>query len=310
MLMEVGLSLPIKMPIAKKAEFVKKAKSLGITSIWIGDNPPINNAFLDIGRLIGSVNNIKFWTGITSPFYYSLEVLFSLSVWLNRNYPGRFGLGLGTGNPEVIEDEDIIKKPYTSFTRELEKLLNLVEIRKVHQIENDFPPLAIGGLGDKMINYALKKTSILLLNSGSIFDLERALKKVDSSPKKDDFEIIPYSMLQTISKNDSISLTLWNIVKDIAKGASDKILKAHKYQEERIERIRKLTWNRITEPPNQDLHFIAEDFALFGSLESILEKLAKFKQLEEKGKVKKIVLGWIHEENKWGDLQEIINFLV
>ncbi|MHA1259911.1 MAG: LLM class flavin-dependent oxidoreductase [Candidatus Heimdallarchaeaceae archaeon] len=172
--MKVGLSLPIKLSSEKKLEFTLIAQELGVSSIWVGDNPPINNAFLDIGRLIGSTSKISFWTGITSPFYYSIEVLFSLSVWLTHNYPGRFGLGLGIGDTSIIKDREVIRKPFSSFKKEINNLLKLVEIRKEKQKLADFPPLAIGGGGNRMIDLAFTNAEFLLLNSGSILDLKRA----------------------------------------------------------------------------------------------------------------------------------------
>ncbi|MHA1224462.1 MAG: LLM class flavin-dependent oxidoreductase [Candidatus Heimdallarchaeaceae archaeon] len=207
--MKVGLSLPIKLSSEKKLEFTLIAQELGVSSIWVGDNPPINNAFLDIGRLIGSTSKISFWTGITSPFYYSIEVLFSLSVWLTHNYPGRFGLGLGIGDTSIIKDREVIRKPKQKLA--------------------DFPPLAIGGGGNRMIDLAFTNAEFLLLNSGSILDLKRAIERRDlvNKEEKDQCHIIPYSMLQITENDRDISLTLWNIIKDIAKGTSEVILKKH-----------------------------------------------------------------------------------
>ena len=135
--MDIGLSIPIRMSAEEKVEYAKTAKEIGIDSIWVGDNPPINNAFLDIGRLFSSIKDMNFWTGITSPFYYSVEVLFSLSVWFARNYPNRFGLGLGIGNMDVIDEETIKDHPYSSFKEEIDKLFQIIEIRKENQNEDD-----------------------------------------------------------------------------------------------------------------------------------------------------------------------------
>ena len=309
--MDIGLSIPIKMSAQEKEQYTKNAKEIGVTSIWVGDNPPINNAFLDIGRLFSNVQDMKFWTGITSPFYYSIEVLFSLSVWFSRNYPTRFGLGLGIGNMGIIEDETIRKKPFTSFRKELERLLEIARVRKIKQKEDDFPPLAVGGLGKKMFNLAFEKADCLLLNSGSNFDLERAMIGLEESllsgPKGT--YIIPYSMIQIIEDKAEMSLTHWNIAKDIAKSCSTKILQSHNYSSEMIGRIRDLPWERQKIVPTGDIQKIAHDFAIYGTKEEVFERLSFFKEHGKEENIKGIVLGWIYSEEKWDDIKEIVKFL-
>ena len=260
--MDIGLSIPIKMSADEKEQYIFKAQSIGVNNIWIGDNPPINNAFLDIGRLISKIETMNFWTGVTSPFYYSLEVLFSLSVWFARNYPNRFGLGLGIGNVEVVENTEFKNKPFSSFKMEIEKLDDITKIRKKQTGKDDFPPLAIGGLGNKMISLATKKADHLLLNSVSEFDIERAIEMVNRTTSVDgkEIKIIPYGMMQIVSDNQDISLTMWNITKDIAKGCSTAILRSHGYSAKRIEQIRKLSWERYKKIPKGEITEIVNDF--------------------------------------------------
>jgi hypothetical protein len=309
--MEIGLSIPIKMTAEEKEQYVITAKEVGISSIWIGDNPPINNAFLDIGRLFSSIKDMNFWTGITSPFYYSIEVLFSLSIWFSRNYSSRFGLGLGIGNMNIIDNEGISSKPFTSFKRELVRLQEIAGIRKEKQMKDDFPPLAIGGLGNKMINLAFEKADYLLLNSISDFDISRSLNILQdcliSAPKRT--EIIPYGMIQILENKDEISPTLWNIAKDIAKGCSNSILKSHRYSAQMVEQIRKLPWNRQNKIPKGEILQIANDFSIFGTKEEVKEKMINVKKYSEDKSISNVVLGWIYSENQWDDLKEIVQFL-
>jgi len=309
--MDVGLSLPIEMISQQKEDYVRKARKVGVSSIWIGDNPPINNAFLDIGRLIGNIEDVNFWTGITSPFYYSIEVLFSLSVWLSKNYPNRFGLGLGIGNLNLIPDEKVKNKPFTNFQNDVDKLLNLVEIRKAKQREYDFPQLAFGGLGKKMINYSAEKANYLLLNSSSKFDIERACKIVSENPSKNkrNFGIIPYGMMQIKEENEKVSTTMWNITKDIAKGSSDYILRSHGYSNEMIQLIRELSWERYEEVPEGEILSICNDFGIMGNIEQILERMDYYKQLESKKKIDSIILGWIHSDTQWDYIKQIVEYV-
>ena len=311
MYMDVGLSLPIKITSEQKEEYVQKAQEIGVSSIWVGDNPPTNNAFLDIGRLIGKVPDMKFWTGITSPFYYSIEVLFSLSVWLSKNYPKRFGLGLGTGNLNLIQDQNIKNLPFTFFKKDVDKLLKLVEIRKTKQGQHDFPELAFGALGRRMISYSCEKANYLLLNSSSKFDIERAYNIVIKNPTKNKrkFGIIPYGMLQIKEENEKISPTMWNITKDIAKGTTDFILKTHGYSSKKIQMIRELSWERYDEAPKGEILEICNDFGIMGTIEEVLERMEYFKQMKNEQKIDAIVLGWIHSETQWDYIKQIVEFL-
>ncbi len=306
--MEIGLSIPIKMSADEKEQYIYKAQSVGVNNIWIGDNPPINNAFLDIGRLISKTETMNFWTGITSPFYYSLEVLFSLSVWFAKNYPNRFGLGLGIGNVNVIENTEFKKKPFSSFKMEIEKLDEIIEIRKKQTGEEDFPQLAMGGLGNKMISLATKKADYLLLNSVSEFDIERAAIMINRAASVNDrkIKIIPYGMMQIVSDKQDISLTMWNIAKDIAKGCSTSILRSHGYTAKRIEQIRNLSWERYEKVPQGEITEIANDFGFYGSLEEIKERLKKIKEQKETGIFQQIVLGWMYEEDQWDDIKKLV----
>lgn len=309
--MEIGLSIPIKMTAEEKEQYAKTAKEVGINSIWIGDNPPINNAFLDIGRLFSTVKDMKFWTGITSPFYYSLEVLFSLSIWFSRNYSSRFGLGLGIGNMNIIEDDKIRSKPFTHFKQEITKLQEIARLRKEKQMKDDFPPLALGGLGNKMINLAFEKAEYLLLNSISKFDITRALNFLEDSLliSSKRTEIVPYGMIQILEKDEEISPTLWNITKDIAKSCSTKILKSHGYSTQMIEQIRKLPWKRQNKIPKGKILQIANDFSVFGSREEIIEKLFNIKQYSQEKLISNVVLGWIYSEKQWDEIKGIVHYL-
>ncbi len=306
--MEIGLSIPIKMSADEKEQYIYKAQSIGVNNIWIGDNPPINNAFLDIGRLISKTETLNFWTGITSPFYYSLEVLFSLSVWFARNYPNRFGLGLGIGNVNVVENTEFKNKPFSSFKMEIEKLDDITKIRKKQTGEDDFPLLAIGGLGNKMISFATKKADYLLLNSVSEFDIERAVEMVNraSNVNGKKIEVIPYGMMQITSSKQDVSLTMWNIAKDIAKGCSTAILRSHGYSAKRIEQIRGLSWERYKKVPQGEIIEIVNDFGFYGSLEEIKGRLKKIEQHQNNSLVPQIVLGWMHNDDQWDDIKELV----
>jgi alkanesulfonate monooxygenase SsuD/methylene tetrahydromethanopterin reductase-like flavin-dependent oxidoreductase (luciferase family) len=307
--MKVGLSIPIRMSGEEKENYAHDAKSIGIESIWVGDNPPINNAFLDIGRLLKGVKGIEIWTGITSPFYYSLEVLFALSVWLYTNYPNRFGLGLGIGNPEIFKEDEISTKPFTNFKKSVDQLLEIANIRKTQQKLDDFPPLAIGGLGKRMLSYAKEKADFLLLNSISDTDIKRALSVYGEDKKLASSTIIPYGMMQIQTDNQEVSKTMWNITKDIAKSCSTAVLKEHGYNTQMINKIRELKWDRYSTVPKGEILSIVNDFGILGSIEEVLERLETIKEHQNKSNIDKVVLGWLYSEKQWDSLKDIVKLL-
>lgn len=308
--MEVGLSLPIKMTGELKELYSINARKIGVKSIWIGDNPPINNAFMDSARLLKAISDMEFWIGITSPFYYSLEVLFALSIWSYSNFPKRFGLGLGIGNLDIINDPEICEKPFTNFKKAVESLLQIVEIRRTKTEYDDFPSIAIGGMGDKMIELANEKADYLLLNSISTFDIERSLKHFhDSSNHRKSHRIIPYGMLQILPENGEISLTIWNICKDIAKNCSTTILKNHGYSNKLIKQIRELTWETTSKVPRGEILRIVNDFGIVGSFDEVQERFDILKKYKQGKLINRIVLGWIHSHDQWEELKTLIKSL-
>lgn len=308
--MDVGLSLPIKMTGELKELYTLNARKIGVKSIWIGDNPPINNAFMDIARLLKAVPDLEFWTGITSPFYYSLEVLFALSVWSYSNFPNRFGLGLGIGNPKIINDPVIYDKPFSNFKKAVNNLLKIVEVRRTQTEFNDFPPLALGGMGEKMIRFAKQTADYLLLNSISLFDIERASKSLqETSTSKNSHKIIPYGMMQILPENEEISLTIWNISKDIAKNCTNNILRDHGYSNKFISQIRELSWERSSKVPKGEMLKIVNDFGITGTINEVVEKFEQLKKYKQEESVDRIVLGWIHTHEQWDELKLLINML-
>ncbi len=307
--MKVGLSIPIRMSGEEKEIYAHDAKSIGIESIWVGDNPPRNNAFLDISRLLKGVKDIEIWTGITSPFYYSVEVLFALSIWLNNNFPNRFGLGLGIGNPDVFKDEDISLKPFSNFRSSVNKLLDIAKIRRTQLKLDDFPPLAFGGLGNKMLDYAKESAEFLLLNSIASVDINRALTIYKKDKKTPNKCIIPYGMMQIQSNKKEISKTMWNITKDIAKSCSTSILREHGYSAQMIREIRDLKWEPYTSVPKGEILRIVNDFGIMGTLEEVLERIELIKGFQKNKLVNRVVLGWLYSENQWDSLKEIVKFL-
>ncbi len=300
--MELGLSIPIKMKLEQQVDYTKRAQEIGINHIWVGDNPPINNAFLTIAQLACKVKEIEFWTGITSPFYYIPEVLIAQSRDLSYNYQNRFGLALGIGNSQLFSTKNGL---FQSFVNKI-GILN--KLREEHNIKHEINfPLGIGGLGNKMCKFALNSSDILLLNSTSEHDLDRIGKIFAEleGVQKEECKIYTYGMFQVLKENTEISLTTWNITKDIAKGCSNSILKSHEYSSAMISKIRDLPWERMNNIPKGELKEIVYDYAIVGEEEQILEKIDSLVLNRNNCNMKGLVLGWIYSEDQWDFIKKI-----
>ena len=300
--MELGLSIPIQMKLEQQLNYTMRAQEIGINHIWVGDNPPINNTFLTIAQLACKVKEIEFWTGITSPFYYIPEVLIALSRDLSSNYQNRFGLALGIGNSQLFSSQNGL---FQSFVNRIGILNKLREERNIKH-EVNFP-LGIGGLGSKMCRFALNSSDILLLNSTSEHDLDRISKicSEHEGVQKEEYRIYTYGMFQVLKENAEMSLTTWNITKDIAKGCSNVILKSHGYNSATISKIRDLPWERMDNIPKGELKEIVYDFAIVGEEEQILEKIDSLVFNRSNYNIEGLVLGWIFSENQWDFIKEI-----
>ncbi|MCK4844831.1 MAG: hypothetical protein KAS95_04090, partial [Candidatus Heimdallarchaeota archaeon] len=117
--------------------------------------------------------------------------------------------------------------------------------------------------------------------------------------------IYTYGMFQVLKENTEISLTTWNITKDIAKGCSNFILKSHGYSSAIISKIRDLPWERMNNIPKGELKEIVHDFAIVGEEEQILEKIDSLVLNRSNYNIEGLVLGWIYSEDQWDFIKEI-----
>ncbi len=300
--MELGLSLPIRATRENQREFVKYAEKIGCNHIWIGDNPPLNNALNDIEQLITSTSRLSFWTGITSPFYYHPSILYTLSRELFTKYSNRFGLGLGIGNIALLQN-----KPTNVFHEFCENFLALKKRIKYNESNEYSPsfPLALGGLGDKMISFAAKHADSLLLNSASLADIQRSHRLLKNSNCK----LYIYGMFQFSENEEALPVPLIErIVSDIVKGCSKKILNEHSYSMSEINLIK--SSDQPLRDVNEELKYkILNDFAIYGTYDENLEKLCKIKSVQSTYAIDGIILGWANSKKEWGRMEKIVEIL-
>ncbi len=300
------------------------SNQLEIEHYWIGENPGQSNAFANILTLLERTSGIKLWTGITSPLFYHPNMITDTCKWIMENHPSRFGLGLGIGNYLLFENLNLEyrKKPLTHFITLTNLILDTLRIGEDKILNNYSTPVAIGGLGNKISDFGISKSNYYLLNSGSYADIDRISKIKtylislnqeipDKQVKEGNYaKIMPYVMLQIFtSKNDLVSPLIWNISKGTAKGLSINILRDHGYDNKYIAKIKKLSWNWDAVVPKGDLLELVRDFAIIGEITAVEEKLAKFRNFYNNNKMSGIVLGWIHSDDKWDELNAVVKNL-
>jgi len=306
--MEIGFSLPLKLGIDDKITYVHKIESLNFDHLWIGDNSITVDVFSNVKLALSSSHSLNVWTGITSPFYYTLRDLSKTCYYLSRNFSHRFGLGLGIGRKEILP-ENYKKRPVYYFKKAVRSFIETY-ISSYNNSQLDFP-LAIGALEKKMCLFAFEVADILLLNSASERDIEYAHSLRSSIANEPTTKVFSYGMLDILAdSNSSISPFVWNIIKKIVTNASIQLLKRHGYSAKVIEIIKNtnaFVWD--SRAPKGQWRAIIEDFAFVGTIEQIIEKLEKFKALHSTGYLEGMAFGWVYKSDQWDKIKEMRKLL-
>ena len=304
--MKIGFSIPITVNNKKQLDHILKLKNLGIEQFWIGDNPPVNNAFLTIEHILSRLDDVTLGTGITSPFYYSKKTLVGTVEYFIKNYGKRFILGLGFGRKKSFFDSNkrLDFRQFQSYTLEL---VETVRHRlKKNNLQDSFS-YAIGGLGDGISKFAILNADIFLVNSASKYDLKRINKIFNNFDDKKKSQVFLYSMLEIQENKELVSLKLWNIIREIARNSSINILKEHNYSKSMIERIKKLPSEYMHEIPKNEVTQIINDFALVGTVSNIAEKISSLKR--SSSIIDGFVFGWTNESYNYNKIQELLEIL-
>ena len=96
---------------------LQEVESLGYGAVWAGGSPP---AELDwIEPILGATENLQLATGIVNIWTAAAAPVAESFHRIEKEYPGRFLLGIGVGHPEAHTE---YKKPYDALTEYLDKL--------------------------------------------------------------------------------------------------------------------------------------------------------------------------------------------
>lgn len=99
---EVGVRLPACLPVPEMAEAARFAENLGFDQIWIPDSQLLwRDAFMVAGACIAATSKISVGTAVTNVVTRHPSVVASAARTVAEQAPGRFLLGLGTGNSSV-----------------------------------------------------------------------------------------------------------------------------------------------------------------------------------------------------------------
>jgi alkanesulfonate monooxygenase SsuD/methylene tetrahydromethanopterin reductase-like flavin-dependent oxidoreductase (luciferase family) len=314
--MKVGISVPLKASTSEQIKYAQKAEELQLDHLWVSDNPIGTNAFLIIDRLAAHTSKIEFWTGITSPYYYSSSVLASLSLNLFNTHSGRFGLGVATGDLRRLKEEGIlVKKPTQFMASQIKELranwLNRSGKSNKNNMTNFqdetngsvFPLIGLGAINPLMSALASKKADLFLLNSGNILDMQRAhhlIKKNSKHSSKGLTKLVPCIVHELLEQGEEPSSFTWNLLVQIVKSISSSILEKYGYSTSQIKQIQALPW--IGSKLSPELQWLLDDFALVGSYNYCLSKMEKIAKQPIDG----FYLSSIPKSSSWAFLDEVI----
>lgn len=98
-------------------EQLREIEALGYGAIWAGGSPPAELEWID--PILGATDSIQLATGIVNIWTAEAGPVAESFHRIDKEYPGRFLLGIGVGHPEAHTE---YKKPYDALTDYLDEL--------------------------------------------------------------------------------------------------------------------------------------------------------------------------------------------
>ena len=96
---------------------LREIEALGYGAIWAGGSPPADLPWAD--PILGATDTLQLATGIVNIWTAEPGPTSESFHRIEKEYPGRFLLGIGVGHPEAHTE---YKKPYDALTEYLDKL--------------------------------------------------------------------------------------------------------------------------------------------------------------------------------------------
>jgi len=127
--------------------YAREIEAAGFTSVWYpGVNSPADLAALE--PALAATERLVLGTGIASVWTWQAADLAAAASRLEREYPGRFVLGLGVSHAVAVEPTgQAYDRPYTKMTRFLDELPEVPV------------PVVLAALGPKMLELSRMRTA-------------------------------------------------------------------------------------------------------------------------------------------------------
>ncbi|WP_395308134.1 LLM class F420-dependent oxidoreductase [Mycobacterium sp. AMU20-3851] len=126
-------------------EQLRDIEALGYGALWAGGSPP---AELDwVEPILAATDSLRVATGIVNIWTAAAGPVAESFHRIDKQYPGRFLLGIGVGHPEAQTE---YKKPYDALTEYLETLA-------AHDVPSD--RVVVAALGPQVLKLSARRSA-------------------------------------------------------------------------------------------------------------------------------------------------------
>ena len=102
MALELHVGAPISTSIGGQVEFIQQSEAMGFSGVGIADHLEHgHDAYVTLARAAAVTSKIELYPSVTNPVTRHTFTLAALANSLNELAPGRFKLGIGTGDSSV-----------------------------------------------------------------------------------------------------------------------------------------------------------------------------------------------------------------
>jgi probable F420-dependent oxidoreductase len=126
-------------------EQLRDIEGLGYGAIWAGGSPPAELEWID--PILAATDSIQLATGIVNIWTAAAAPVAESFHRIDKEYPGRFVLGIGVGHPEAHTE---YKKPYDALNDYLGEL-------DQHGVPKD--RVAVAALGPQVLKLAARRSA-------------------------------------------------------------------------------------------------------------------------------------------------------
>lgn len=154
----VGIWMPPPAWIgADPADTAVAIERAGFTSVWIGGGNATADAFELLRPLLEGTERLLVATGIANIWAWEPAQLRSDAAALEREFPGRFILGLGVSHEPLVTS---LGQAYERPLEKMERFLDELDHPAQHIPEHaDLPPVVLAALGPRMLTLAAEQTA-------------------------------------------------------------------------------------------------------------------------------------------------------